>query len=633
MAYVESHYLELNSNKFGKTPPKISQLTKMAYVESHYLGLNAEPDVIDNVDAHNAQQVEPKFSDDSQKAMPKSDYCGFEGDGIPPVYRAQLPVSEKTKLSTAEPKSSYIYGKDEKEKSMSEEKIAPIDAQSVEYHAPRFSPPPQNDAEEFQKRLDFSLPKIQAVEATEHVFDIKGKHEASQYVLMKNEDPIKVNKKTDENSMKTNCGILRETDDGEVIISYDKGKRFFFLSEKELEDEKKGKKVVRENKKEEKKEEKSAKKMVEVKKEKKKDEKTSKHKVEKKKEKKKEEKTSKHKVEKKKEKKKEEKTSKHKVEKKKEKKKEEKTSKQKVEVKKEEKKEEKTSKQKVEKEKEEKNTMNGFRIHKVIGTGSFGTVRLVEKKGKFFAMKSIKTNQTTGKLDCDEVEILKDLKHPFISSLFSHFNNNGELHVVMEFVEGGDLDSHLVKTPNGFDRDQIKYFASSIVLAVGYLHEQLIVHRDLKPKNIMITRQGHLKVIDFGLSKKLTKRGDKMHDRVGTAAYSSPEVHNGEIYGIDMDWFSVGVSLFELRTLQLPLTAGFELLLMHPRISDWPEFEDLLFKLTAFQPEERLGYESTKQVKDHKFFTGMDFGAVLNLSMRPPYVPKMVCSILAFLKF
>ncbi|EFP08363.1 hypothetical protein CRE_16229 [Caenorhabditis remanei] len=168
----------------------------MAYVESHYLELNAEPNFIDNVDAQQVENIQP-LVDDSQKAMPKSDYCGFEGDDIPPVYRAQLRAAQKTKLSTSEPKSSYIYGKDEKEKAMSEEKIAPNDAQSVEYYVPGFSPPPQNDGEEVQKRLDFSLPKIQAVEATEHVFDIKGKHEASQYVLMENEDPMKVNKKTE----------------------------------------------------------------------------------------------------------------------------------------------------------------------------------------------------------------------------------------------------------------------------------------------------------------------------------------------------------------------------------------------------------------------------------------------------
>ncbi|EFO92530.1 hypothetical protein CRE_14966 [Caenorhabditis remanei] len=147
----------------------------MAYVESHYLEL--EPCFIDNVDAEQVVDIQP--DDSLQKAvMPKSDYCGFEGDDeIPPVYRAQLRAVQKTKTAeNAVAKSSYIYGIDEKEKSMSEEKISLNDAaQSVEYYVPGFSPPPQND--EVQKRLDFSLPKIQAVEATEHVFDIKGKHE------------------------------------------------------------------------------------------------------------------------------------------------------------------------------------------------------------------------------------------------------------------------------------------------------------------------------------------------------------------------------------------------------------------------------------------------------------------------
>ncbi|EFP04400.1 hypothetical protein CRE_25646 [Caenorhabditis remanei] len=164
-----------------------------------------------------------------------------------------------------------------------------------------------------------------------------------------------------------NCSVIRETDDGEVKISYDRGNIFYCLSEKELEDEKKGKKVVRENKKEEKtskhrvevkkekkKNEKTSKKVVEVKKEKKKDEKSAKKVVEVKKEKKKDEKSAKKVVEVKKEKKKDEKSAKKVVEVKKEKKKDEKSAKKKVEVKKEKKKDEKSAKKKVEVKKEKK---------------------------------------------------------------------------------------------------------------------------------------------------------------------------------------------------------------------------------------------------------------------------------------
>ncbi|EFO90085.1 hypothetical protein CRE_20941 [Caenorhabditis remanei] len=273
----------------------------MAYVESHYLELNSEQDSIDNVDAQQVENIQP-LVDDSQKAMPKSDYCGFEGDGIPPVYRAQLPVSEKTKLSTAEPKSSYIYGKDEKEKSMSEENVLmenedPIEvtrktemeseilhtSSHVTSSIATTSCLPHNQKRKLQMLRSNTLdppPICLLVLKDNRKFCSICYQEITTRSVQDDALNQKINRHGKEEhgrkETQVNCSVIRETDDGKLIISYDRGNIFYFLSEKELEDEKKGKKVVRENKKEEKKEEKTSK----HKKEKKKDEKSAKKVVE-----------------------------------------------------------------------------------------------------------------------------------------------------------------------------------------------------------------------------------------------------------------------------------------------------------------------------------------------------------------
>lgn len=179
----------------------------MAYVESFYLEPTADV-YNESVEVQQIPSVQHILEQEivTTKPSPVSDYCGFESDEIPPIYRAQLRDVQKKKILAAEnaDKSMYAYGVEEdvvkKEETMvNEEKeevknMAPITGpQSVEYYVPGFSPPPQNDGDsEVQKRADFSLPKMKAIEATENVFNITGKHEASQYILMENEDPKNV---------------------------------------------------------------------------------------------------------------------------------------------------------------------------------------------------------------------------------------------------------------------------------------------------------------------------------------------------------------------------------------------------------------------------------------------------------
>ncbi|CAO4368212.1 unnamed protein product [Caenorhabditis nigoni] len=137
------------------------------------------------------EKVQTTLESENPKPSPVSDYCGFESDEIPPIYRAQLRTAQKNKILAAEnaEKSMYAYGSDEKMEVKEEPKILANGPQSVEYYVPGFSPPPQaEENNEIHKRNDFSLPKFQPIEATENVFNILGKHEKSQYILMESEE-------------------------------------------------------------------------------------------------------------------------------------------------------------------------------------------------------------------------------------------------------------------------------------------------------------------------------------------------------------------------------------------------------------------------------------------------------------
>uniref|UniRef100_A0A8R1DZ57 Protein kinase C n=2 Tax=Caenorhabditis japonica TaxID=281687 RepID=A0A8R1DZ57_CAEJA len=269
-------------------------------------------------------------------------------------------------------------------------------------------------------------------------------------------------------------------------------------------------------------------------------------------------------------------------------------------------------------------SLESYRLHSVIGIGAFGTVQLAQKvdDNMYCAVKIIERDPRTRSFDTPELHILNNIHHPFICSLMASFIENDSLHLVLEFCEAGDLHTHLSRTAHGFTKDQLTYFATSIVLAVEYLHKKLYVHRDLKTENMMLTREGVLKIIDFGLCKKLSSRNERMCDIVGTTTHLAAEIIRREPYGIEMDWWAVGVSLYQLRTREQPFYGTREEEMQsNSRVNKWHPFHDLLIGLMAIHPVARLGYYSTEDVKKHPFFTGVDFDAVLNSTSPPPYIP------------
>lgn len=170
----------------------------------------------------------------------------------------------------------------------------------------------------------------------------------------------------------------------------------------------------------------------------------------------------------------------------------------------------------------------------MLGVGSFGKVILSKEKrsGKLYAIKILKKTVVVHK---DEVahtmtenRVLQKCKHPFLTELTYSFQTVDRLCFVMEFAIGGDLYYHLnreVKQKKvGFDENRSRFYGAEIIMALGYLHDNNIVYRDLKLENLLLDKDGHIKIADFGLCKEDISFQDRTRTFCGTPEYLAPEV-------------------------------------------------------------------------------------------------------------
>ncbi|RLW07117.1 hypothetical protein DV515_00004323 [Chloebia gouldiae] len=174
-------------------------------------------------------------------------------------------------------------------------------------------------------------------------------------------------------------------------------------------------------------------------------------------------------------------------------------------------------------------TMNDFDYLKLLGKGTFGKVILVREKasGKYYAMKILKKEVIIAKDEVahtlTESRVLKNTRHPFLTSLKYSFQTKDRLCFVMEYVNGGELFFHLSRE-RVFSEDRTRFYGAEIVSALDYLHSGKIVYRDLKLENLMLDKDGHIKITDFGLCKEGITDAATMKTFCGTPEYLAPEV-------------------------------------------------------------------------------------------------------------
>ncbi|OUM56164.1 hypothetical protein PIROE2DRAFT_33466, partial [Piromyces sp. E2] len=231
-----------------------------------------------------------------------------------------------------------------------------------------------------------------------------------------------------------------------------------------------------------------------------------------------------------------------------------------------------------------------------------------------------------------EKEILKSISHPFIVDIFQAFEYEDHNYIIMDFINGGDLYFHLSQYGR-FSEIRVRFYAAEILLALESLHGRDIIYRDLKLENIMITREGHIKIIDFGQSvPKLIMNVEEVSS-MSNIEYIAPEILCGKPYSYASDWWAYGVILYEMLCEKHPFYSNqkeeiVQRILQSP--IEFPEYpsryvKDLILKLLNRDSDKRLGCsnEGGKEIQNHPFFEKIDFTKLYHLEIKPPYKPNV----------
>lgn len=276
-------------------------------------------------------------------------------------------------------------------------------------------------------------------------------------------------------------------------------------------------------------------------------------------------------------------------------------------------------------------TTADFDVLAVIGKGAFGKVMQVRKKdtGEVYAMKEMSKDLIERENLLEhmfaEKSILQKINHPFVVQLHYAFQTRDKLYLVLDFLAGGELFFHLSQVGR-FEEARAKYYTAEIGLAIGHLHSLDIIYRDLKPENCVLDKDGHACMTDFGLAKT-NVQGATAQTFCGTPEYLAPEFLIGGGHGKAVDWWSLGVLLFEMLCGLPPfysenVTEMYELILKKPlEFEDHvsPAARDLLTKLLDRNPETRM--QNVDVFKAHPFFADLDWVALYAKKLPTPFKP------------
>jgi len=277
-----------------------------------------------------------------------------------------------------------------------------------------------------------------------------------------------------------------------------------------------------------------------------------------------------------------------------------------------------------------------FELMNLIGKGSYGKVMQARKKdsGKIYAIKVLKKTDLKKasqiKHTKTERHILGNVVHPFICSLRYAFQDQSKLFMVLDFFNGGELFFHLNK--GRFPEARTRFYIAEICLAIEHLHKNDILYRDLKPENVLLDSDGHIKLTDFGLSKKLKKGESEAKTFCGTPQYLAPEIIHGKGYGYGVDWWAMGALTYELLTRTPPFQERdakrlYNLILTVP--VSYPTYLSTVAKsfcmaLLEKNPLKRLGHGGAEEIKAHPFFEGIDWKLLLEKKIEVPFKPDNI---------
>uniref|UniRef100_A0A8C1UWN4 protein kinase C n=1 Tax=Cyprinus carpio TaxID=7962 RepID=A0A8C1UWN4_CYPCA len=284
--------------------------------------------------------------------------------------------------------------------------------------------------------------------------------------------------------------------------------------------------------------------------------------------------------------------------------------------------------------------MEDFNCISVLGRGHFGKVLLAEFKGtgKLYAIKALKkgdvvTRDEVDSLMCEKriFETINVSRHPFLVNLYGCFQTLDHVCFVMEYSPGGDLMTHIHNSI--FSERQARFYSACVLLGLEFLHQNRIVYRDLKLDNLLMDSDGFVRIADFGLCKEGMGHGDRTSTFCGTPEFLAPEVLTDSMYTRAVDWWGLGVLIYEMLVGESPFPGDDEEEVFDSIVNDEvryprfmsPESVSIIQKLLQKNPEKRLGAgeQDANEVKRHRFFQGIEWEALLAKRVKPPFLPSI----------
>ena len=269
-----------------------------------------------------------------------------------------------------------------------------------------------------------------------------------------------------------------------------------------------------------------------------------------------------------------------------------------------------------------------------LGSGNYGSVSKVKysKNDFLYAIKGISMEQIYAEELFANLEleksILLQIDHPFIMKLVKTLKNKNYVFFLMEYIDGKELFD-VIRDIGLLNKQQTQFYGGSLLLAIEYLHERKFIYRDIKPENIMVCyKNGYLKLIDFGTAKRITDRTSTI---IGTPHYMAPEVIIGGGYSFQVDIWSIAICMYEFvcggvpfgESAEDPMEVYLAIIntkLTFPQFCKEREFKQLMVMMLTKNPMHRL--TKINQIKNHMYFQDFNWEELMNMNMKPAYLPK-----------